>query len=151
MSGPLVRLAAPDDRDGLARLGRLAHQELQSQRGGPAALREVGRSPDALVVDPAAGIALVGTLLGVVVGTVALAETRHDDGTVTGSVTVLYVEADARQVGVGERLLNSALEVARSRGWAALDATALPGDRATKNFFEAAGLVTRRLTVSIDL
>ena len=151
MTAPAARLAAPDDRDDLARLGRTAAVELVAQRGGPAYLREVGRPGDDLLVDPAAGIQLVGTVQGVVVGTVALAEVRHPDGTATGSLSVLYVEPGARRVGVGERLLAGALEVARSRGWASVDATALPGDRATKNFFEAAGLVTRRLVVSVDL
>ena len=151
MSGPSVRLVAPGDHTDLARLGRLAEAELQPQRGGAEALRDVGRSADDLLVDPTAGIQLVGTVAGAVVGTVALSEARHSDGSVTGSVCVLFVEPDARRVGVGERLLVGALEVARSRGWTSLDATALPGDRATKNFFEAAGLVTRRLTVSIKL
>ena len=94
---------------------------------------------------------MVGTVAGAVVGTVALTEVRHADGSTTGAIAVLYVEPAARGVGVGERLLAGALEVARSRNWSAVDATALPGDRATKNFFEAAGLVTRRLLVSIDL
>ena len=149
--GPAVRLAAPDDRTELARLGRLAEADLVAQRGGPELLREVGRPAEDLLVDPAAGIQLVGTVAGAVVGTVALGEVHHADGSVTGRVAALYVEPGARQVGVGERLLSGALEVARTRGWRSLDAAALPGDRATKNFFEAAGLVTRRLTVSISL
>jgi GNAT superfamily N-acetyltransferase len=148
---PAARLSAPDDRSELALLGREAAVELASQRGGAAYLRELGRSDDDLLVDPIAGIQLVGTVMDAVVGTVALAEVRHADGATTGVVSVLYVAPGARRVGVGERLLSGAVEVARSRGWAALDATALPGDRSTKNFFEAAGLVTRRLTVSIDL
>ena len=151
MNAPAARLAAPDDRAALSRLGRTAAAEVAAQRGGAAYLRELGRPADDLLVDPGAGIQLVGTVLGAVVGTVALVEVRHSDGSTTGSVSVLYVEPAARRVGVGERLLSGALEVARSRGWAAVDAAALPGDRATKNFFEAAGLVTRRLVVSVDL
>lgn len=114
-------------------------------------MRELGRTDDDLLVDPSAGIQLVGTVHGAVVGTLALSEQRHGDGSTTGVVSVLFVEPAARRVGVGERLLSGALEVARNRSWASVDASALPGDRATKNFFEAAGLVTRRLTVSIDL
>ena len=94
---------------------------------------------------------MVGTVGGAVVGTVALAEVRHADGSTSGVIAALYVEPAARRVGVGERLLAGALEVARTRSWSAVDASALPGDRATKNFFEAAGLVTRRLVVSINL
>lgn len=151
MSPSAARLSAPEDQPDLVRLGRAAAAEVASQRGGPAYLRELGRSVDELLVDPAAGIQLVGTVQGAVVGTVALTEERHGDGSTTGVVSVLYVEPAARRVGVGERLLAGALEIARSRSWSSVDATALPGDRATKNFFEAAGLVTRRLTVSIDL
>lgn len=150
-SGPTARLAAPADADDLVRLGRLARAEVSAQRGGMAYLRELGRTDDQLLTPPSAGIQLVGTIDGAVVGTVALHEVVHDGQVVTGQVAALYVEPGARAVGVGERLLTGALEVARSRGWVALDATALPGDRATKNFFEAAGLVTRRLVVSIDL
>lgn len=151
MSSPAARLSAPEDTTDLVRLGRAAADEVASQRGGQAYLRELGRSVDELLVDPSAGIQLVGTVQGTVVGTVALTEVRHGDGSTSGVVSVLYVEPAARRVGVGERLLAGALEVARSRSWSSVDATALPGDRATKNFFEAAGLVTRRLTVSIDL
>ena len=151
MAGPGARLAAPDDAADLVRLGRLAHAEVAGQRGGPAYLRELGRPTDELLAPPGAGIQLVGTVGGAVVGTLALHEVAHRDGATTGQVAALYVEPGARAVGVGERLLSGALEVARTRGWAALDAVALPGDRATKNFFEAAGLVTRRLVVSIEL
>ncbi|MFM7064601.1 MAG: GNAT family N-acetyltransferase [Actinomycetes bacterium] len=151
MTRPAVRLASPDDTPALVRLGQLAADELRTQRGGSAYLRELGRRPEDLLVPPGSGIQMVGHLGGAVVGTVALHETHHADRTVTGQVAALYVEPDARAVGVGERLVQGALEVARSRGWVALDATALPGDRATKNFFESAGLVARRLVVSIDL
>jgi len=151
VSAPAARLSAPDDRGQLVRLGREAAAEVAAQRGGRAYLRELGRPADELLIDTSAGIQLVGTVNGAVVGTVALNEVRHADGTTTGVVSALYVEPLARRVGVGERLVSGAIEVARSRGWSSVDATALPGDRATKNFFEAAGLVTRRLTVSIDL
>ena len=151
MSAVAARLCAPDDLADLARLGRVAAAELVDQRGGAAFLRELGRHDDELLVDPAAGIQMVGTVGGAVVGTVALAEVRHADGSTSGVISVLYVEPAARRVGVGERLLAGALEVARTRSWSAVDASALPGDRATKNFFEAAGLVTRRLVVSINL
>ena len=50
-------------------------------------------------------------------------------------------------MGVGERLLEGVADWAQEAGCAALDADALPGDRATKNFFEQHGLVARAIRV----
>ena len=63
----------------------------------------------------------------------------------------LYVEPEARGVGVGSALLEAAMGWAREQGCFGIDAFALPGSRGTKNFFEAHGLVTRLLTVHRDL
>ncbi len=61
------------------------------------------------------------------------------------------MEPDAREVGVGEAVLARALEWATARGCIGVDAWALPGERATKNFFEAAGFTARLLVVHRSL
>ena len=64
-----------------------------------------------------------------------------------GTVTELFVEPEAREVGVGETLVGALLEWCRAHRCFGVDATALPGHRAAKNFFEEQGFVSRSLTM----
>ena len=57
------------------------------------------------------------------------------------------MEPDAREVGAGEAMMNAVLDWAASMRCRGVDATALPGDRQTKNFFESFGLVARAISV----
>lgn len=94
---------------------------------------------------------LVGDLDGV---PVAYAVARVDglaDGGRLGVVTDLYVEPDARSVGLGERLMDDLVAWCTAEGCFGVDSLALPGDRATKNFFESFGLVARAIVVHRDL
>ena len=59
----------------------------------------------------------------------------------------IFVEPDARSVGVGEALADLLLDAAAERGALGVDSLALPGDRATKNFFETQGMVARGIIV----
>ena len=52
-----------------------------------------------------------------------------------------------RAVGVGEAIIEALLADARERGAAAIQSLALPGARATKNFFESQGMVARSILV----
>ena len=96
-------------------------------------------------------IVLVGTIDDVVVG--HLVATRHalPDGSLISTVGDLFVQPGARGVGVGEQLLAAAVADAKAHGCAGIDARALPGDRATKNFFESFGLVARSISVHRSL
>jgi GNAT superfamily N-acetyltransferase len=60
----------------------------------------------------------------------------------------VYVHPEAREVGLGDELLATAMAAARAAGCAALEGTALPGDRETKNLYERAGIVARLIVVS---
>ena len=62
-----------------------------------------------------------------------------------------HVEPEAREVGLGEELLDAVIAWSRARGCSTLDAVALPGDRHTKNFFETFGMKARLLTVHVPL
>jgi ribosomal protein S18 acetylase RimI-like enzyme len=90
---------------------------------------------------------LAGTIDETVIGyAVGRTETLRD-GSTLGVITDLYVDEGARAVGVGEAMMGSLLEWFRARGCAGVDATALPGNRATKNFFEESGFTARLLVM----
>ena len=63
-------------------------------------------------------------------------------------MTHLYVHPEARDVGIGEAMIEELLTWAPTTGAKALEATALPGDRQTKNLFERFGMKARAITVS---
>ena len=100
---------------------------------------------------PAAGDATrpvwVGTIDETPVGYAAAHVERLREGTVLGVIDHLFVESEARDVGVGEALMNELLAWFRSEGCAAADAAALPGNRQTKNFFETAGFSARLIVM----
>ena len=64
-----------------------------------------------------------------------------------GVVRMVYVEDDARMVGVGAAMLDGIMSWFRSRGLRRFDAVVSPGHRLAKNFFEAAGFTARRITM----
>jgi GNAT superfamily N-acetyltransferase len=90
---------------------------------------------------------LVGTIDDVVVGYASCRGEGVRDGTRLGVITDLYVEPGAREVGIGELLMAAIVEWCKTQGCAAIDGHALPGDRNTKNFFEASGFTARLLVV----
>ena len=64
-----------------------------------------------------------------------------------GRIEVIFVEPNARQVGVAEAVLELVLEWAQSRGCVGVDAPALPGNRTAKAFFEGHGFLARLLVM----
>lgn len=155
-SAPTVRTATPDDLAQLVRLDALARAHLGPHRGGELYLLRDARPipPDESflddVVDPQR-LVLLGSIAGSPVGysIVALAQLR--DGYLLADLLEIFVEAEARDVGVGEALMAAVTEWALAQGCDGIDARALPGDRSTKNFFETFGLVARAITVHKDL
>jgi GNAT superfamily N-acetyltransferase len=98
-----------------------------------------------LLADPRRRV-LVGTIDDAVVG---MATGRVDPvGEASiGIVDGLYVEPACRRVGVGTRLLEGLIGWFEASGCRSVDATALPGDRDTKNFFEGSGFKARLITM----
>lgn len=151
-----VRRAAPDDVDRMVELFADAVSEMSPLRGGQVFVaREVRSRPGeddirAAVSDPAR-FAVVGTFDDVVVGYAIGAVEDLRSGVRLGRFTDLYVDPQARGVGVGEGMMQAALEWFRAQGCGAVDGYALPGDRSTKNFFEASGFSARLLVMHTRL
>jgi ribosomal protein S18 acetylase RimI-like enzyme len=140
---PVVRLA--EDRDGadLARLDELARAAALLYRGGSLL---VGECPPVIdwrdaIGDPSQCV-FVGTLDEVVLGFLVVRL-----GVDRGVITNVFVEPEARQLGLGDTLIEFAIAVVRKAGLAGIEAVALPGDRETKNLYERAGLTARKITV----
>lgn len=90
----------------------------------------------------------VGTIDDYVVGYVVV-ETRSTLPQAStekiGRIRDLFVEIEAREVGVGEALLSAAIDWLTGQGIRAADVSVLPGHRAAKNFFEENGFVARSI------
>jgi len=147
-----ARAARPDDLERLSELARLLLTELAPMRGGGVwAARDARTEPldevlggllerdDARVV--------VGTIDDVPVGFGIVEVETLRDGRRLGRITELFVESEARAVGVGERVLEVLVAHCAKAGCVGVDALALPGHRAAKNFFEEAGFTARLLVM----
>jgi GNAT superfamily N-acetyltransferase len=142
------------DLDEIVRLSRQSIAELTPHRGGSVWSRYQAHAEPlepvlaALIEGAETGSrAVVGTVNEVVVGFgLARLDDLHD-GERLAVITDLYVDPEARAIGVGESILDLLIAWARAAGAIGIDALALPGDRATKNFFETFGLTARALVV----
>ena len=136
-----------DDAGVLAQLESDARAALQTERGGQAHLAERAAVGEwGTLVDHADRPVWVSSIDDVVVGYLEL-EIVGD----TARVMQVYVDPMAREIGFGDWLLEAAIAEARSRGCKVIEGFALPGDRATKNLYERAGITARKITVSKDL
>jgi ribosomal protein S18 acetylase RimI-like enzyme len=147
-----ARPATPSDLPHLIALASDALAELAPLRGGAVFVHREGRAApvdDTLRRDleSADATVIAGTIDDTVVGYATGRTEPLRDGTVLGVIDDLYVDEGARSVGVGEAMMGLLLEWFRERGCAGVDATALPGNRATKNFFEESGFTARLLVM----
>jgi len=152
-----ARPATAADRDPIVALAGRALAELAPTRGGEVWRRRearpepLGASIDAALAEAerprGATFVVVGTLDDVIVGYGVVSEEALRDGARLGVVEDIYVEPDARGVGVGEAVMDALLAWCEARGCVGVDALALPGNRATKNFFERFGLTARAIVV----
>ena len=69
------------------------------------------------------------------------------DGGRLGVVSELFVDEEGRAVGVGEAMLGSMVAFCVREGCVGVDAFALPGHRAAKNFFEESGFTARAIVM----
>ncbi|MDH3755326.1 MAG: GNAT family N-acetyltransferase, partial [Acidimicrobiia bacterium] len=104
--------------------------ELWRLREGPVepfadGLRAVRTADDAALI--------VGCIDDVVVGYGLVRAERLHDGSRLAVLEQIYVQPEARGVGVGESIMGEVEAFAQSQGCIGIDSLALPGDRATKN------------------
>jgi GNAT superfamily N-acetyltransferase len=100
----------------------------------------------ALLSDPT-GFVGVGVLEDVTLGSALAKVEALRDGTLLARLEFLWVEPEAREVGLGEELLDLVKQWAQEVGATRLDAYALPGNRAAKNFLEGAGFSARLIVM----
>ena len=146
------REAAAADIPRVIELARLARAELAAMRGGDLWLaRDAWPEPldeayGALVARDDA-LVVVGTIDDVVIGYGAVLVETLRSGAHLGVVTDLFVEEEARSVGVGEAMVGALVARCRAHHCVGIDASALPGHRAAKNFFETHGFTARALVM----
>jgi GNAT superfamily N-acetyltransferase len=150
-----VEASRPAGEHDIARIVELAHvmrAELSVMKGGATWFqREAWPEPldDAYrtLIDRDDALVVVGTIDDYVLGFgVALIEPLRS-GDRLGVVTDLFVEEPAREVGIGEAIMDDVIAFCTDRGCIGIDGLALPGHRATKNFFEEHHFTARLLTM----
>jgi ribosomal protein S18 acetylase RimI-like enzyme len=147
-----ARPASNDDLPRLAELARAAIDELRPTKGGEVwARREARAEPiEASLkadLENSDACVLAGTIDDAVVGYAVAVIEQLSDGSSLARLTDLYAEPEAREVGIGEELLNAVIAWASERHCVGVDSLVLPGNRESKNFFESFGLVARAIVV----
>jgi GNAT superfamily N-acetyltransferase len=146
------RPATVEDVPRIAELAELARHELTPMKGGALwATREAIAAPFenaySALLEREDALVVVGTVDDTVIGfgVVTLEQLRNGD--TLGIVSDLFVEPDARAVGVGEAMAEALVAFCTEHGCVGIDALALPGHRAAKNFFEESGFTARALVM----
>jgi ribosomal protein S18 acetylase RimI-like enzyme len=147
-----ARSAHSADLDRIVALVGEMHAELEPMRGGAVwASRESRPGPYAeeygALLDRDDACVVVGTVHDYVVGFGVVELETLRDGSVLGRITDLFVEPDARAVGVGEAIGDALVAFCDERDCRGIDAFALPGHRAAKNFFERSGFTARAIVM----
>ena len=146
------RTATVDDLDLVAALmGEAVAEQVDARGGAVWSRRETAPPPYRMSVeqsfhDPDQEI-WIGTIDDVGVGYAICRLEVLRTGEVLGFVTDLYVTEPAREVAVGETMMDEVVAWCEARECVGIDALALPGNRETKNFFETFGFKARLLNV----
>ena len=130
----VVRVATESDATIIERHRSLSHDESQQYRGTPA---QVSQLPTVSYV------AIVGET---VFGSLSVSEEAS-----RATITHVYVESEAREIGIGDSLISYAMKDLAARSVSYLAASAQPGDRSLKNLFERHGLVAQTILVGRSL
>jgi GNAT superfamily N-acetyltransferase len=151
-----VRPATASDLERLSALSAAGVAEQADGRGGAIwSVREsrpvpAGPSFEAVLGHPDHTV-LCGTLDDVVVGYAVVGIEELRSGESLGVLDDIYVEPEAREVGVGELLVEQVVEWCRLRKCVGIDSLVLPGNRSSKNFFEMLGFTARAIVVHKSL
>jgi len=147
---PVIRRATNDDLAVIIELDATAREVVASQRGGRNWLVE--HAPARFLhADELIDHSWVGTLDEHVVGFLRCTIEDVPQHGMVCSVERVFVDENARELGFGDALLQQAIHYATNSGCVAIEGNALPGDRETKNLYERAGIVARKIIVSRPL
>jgi len=94
---------------------------------------------------------LAGTIDQVIVGYAVVRLEVLGDGSLLGVVDDIFVEDEARGIGLGEAMMADMVNWCQGWGCFGMDAMALPGHRLTKNFFEESGFTARKIVMHHSL
>jgi ribosomal protein S18 acetylase RimI-like enzyme len=145
------RPATPQDLPRVLELAQQMRSELAPMKGGAIwSAREAHADPASVygaMLERDDARLIVGTIDEVIIGFAAARLERLHDGAVLGVITDLFVDPDAREVGVGEALVLDLIAFCESSGCVGIDALSLPGHRAAKNFFEDSGFTARAIVM----
>lgn len=151
MSYESARPANAGDLADIEWVGSAVSATLSERRGGSVFSRlELGFSEPLsrarLAMEGDDGCCLVGTFDSVVFGYAICHIVELDGGDRIGRMLDFAVHPAARGVAIGEAMMDRIVGWLTAENCVGVDAWALPGDRATKNFFESFGLKARLLT-----
>ena len=150
-----MEAARPAEAADVERIADLAAEAVAEQSplrgGGVFAAREARPLPAgpsiAEALDDPSQLVVAGTFDDAVIGYAVVRIERLRNGELLGIVTDIYVEPEARGVGVGEAMIDLVLAWCDEQGCSGVDGFALPGNRQTKNFFETFGFTARGIVV----
>jgi ribosomal protein S18 acetylase RimI-like enzyme len=147
-----ARRATLNDVPQLVELSRALRAELRELRGGALWETHEARAEPLdnvfrALLARADACVTVGTIDDHIVGFGTAEVEQLRDGTRLGVIAELFVDPEARAVGVGEAIAKDLVAFCAHAGCMGIDAFALPGNRAAKNFFERSGFTARSLTM----
>ena len=131
-----VRLSSHDDSQTIALHREMSQREALDYRG--------------FIPEAEASSRTVGFVAGVgatVFGSLELSQNSTDSWTITH----VFVEKEAREIGIGDALVQNALAFLEDEKATWIAGKAQPGDRALKNLFERHGLVAQTIIVGRPL
>jgi len=153
-----ARLATEGDRPICRELLQVALEGARTMRGGATLVgattadellaRWTGSSTSTSPDEPQAAALFVGEFHEVIVGLAAAVTQPRPLAEHAGRIECLYVESEARGVGVGSALMAAVVAWCREQSCTEVDALALPGDRSSKQRYEGAGFTARLITLS---
>lgn len=131
----VIRPSGADDTSQIEHHRSLSSIEARQYRGTP--LHETSQPTASFVA--IVGESMVGSLSVLV------------DKANVATITHVFVEPEAREIGVGDSLLQFAMDTLTKQGIHYIAASAQPGDRSLKNLFERHGLVAQTIIVGKSL
>ncbi len=145
-----MRKAVEADASSLQLLEQEGRQEVQQFRGHQALLSELPNGSDrwSQTISSSEHSVLVAEVAQQVVAYICA---EFNKASLVCSVTQIFVDPQARQLGIGARLVGETAVIARGYGCTRLDANALPGDRKMKNLLERVGMPARLIVASTTL